>query len=60
MELQARQRLLLAAYFVSLGNDGEAYAALLNDAGVFIELIHYPAAMIYGFLKMDRFLPAAN
>lgn len=51
--------LVLTAHFDPLRDEGEAYATLLHDAGVSIELIRY-SNMIHGFITMDRLLPAAK
>lgn len=51
--------LVVTAGFDPLRDEGEAYAARLQEAGVEVELID-AADMVHGFIAMDGLIPAAD
>ena len=53
INLKNPKTLIITAGFDPLCDEGEEYAALLNNAGVSIEHIHYPN-MFHGFVTMTK------
>lgn len=51
--------LIVSAGFDPIRDDGLAYAARLRDAGVPVELLHYPG-QFHGFLNFDSVIGAAR
>jgi len=50
---------VLTAQFDVLRDEGEAYAAMMKEAGVEVTVKRYPG-VIHGFIVMDRLIPAAK